>query len=151
MSDPSELIHVINENCTLWLLSLHFPTSPNPTTWQQFYFLFFWVRFFFLDFIHKWDHTLSFCVWPISLGTMLSRCIYDIANGKIFFFFMAKHIFEQDTGSSRCTYPVTMTQPLLPGGTRPKNSFQMLFTSLSMPSFNEFWDLTSCRESFLTK
>lgn len=51
--------------------------------------------------------------------------------------------------SATGTRPMRVTQPLLPGGIWPENSFQ--FTVLIPPSFNQFWDLTPFRESFLSK
>ena len=47
--------------------------------------------------------------------------------------------------SCRCACPGTMTRPPLLGSV---NSFWVSFSALSMPSFNQFWALASCRELF---
>ena len=69
-------------------LTLSHPTQPLVST------ILFPVTMYLtcLDYVYKWDSSIFFSVWFISLSIMPSRFIHIFTNGKIYFFLRLDNI-----------------------------------------------------------
>ena len=82
-----ELIHLIDGSSYPLKNSPLFPHDPTPGNGHFTLGLWVWL---YLDSTYKWYHTyLSFSVWLISFYIIPLRSLHALANGRLFFFYMA--------------------------------------------------------------
>ena len=74
---------------TPYLLNYH-SSPPSPSSWQPLtYFLSLWMCLFWTCHINRITHYEAFCVWLLSLSTMCSRSLHDVAGARASLLFIA--------------------------------------------------------------